>query len=229
MNKIVFFTYCILYTFISSICMAKRCDGTFENESGSILMEISNDTLFIRSFEGEEPLAICKILKVTPSFLIVNSIMNPNENAFQDMEINYDSQTDLGADEATVVNFVLPDTSDDMKINIFSGTNIYSGTTNKGTCSISLNKNGVYYPGSFNFTIEPSFYVESNPEGQFFGVLNIMYPYKLECRRNDIITIYLPSVTESLFNRYFIKGEYIHLLDNGIEWRGDIYKHENSR
>lgn len=217
---IAFFILCVSFNILT---MAYRWNGKFENESGSVIMEILNDTLVIRSYNEEEPLAVCKTREVSDSFLEIQSVVNPNVAAFKDIHINYEKQSDQDSVSNAIVNFRLPKSSHQMKISIYCGTNLYAGTTNNGECSISLNKYSGNYPNPFTFFIEPLYYVESNPEGQYYGVLYLMYPMEIKYNNTDIITIHLPSVTVDLFEGYFIRGEYIHFIEGGLEWRGDKY------
>ena len=53
------------------------------------------------------------------------------------------------------------------------------------------------------------YYVESNPAGQYFGVLYYMYPYEVNLDSEKSIVIKLPNITDTLFDQYFLLGEYI--------------------
>ena len=98
------------------------------------------------------------------------------------------------------------------------------GITEKGTCTIVLNRNRINSPKSFRFTFQPMYYTESNPAGQYFGVLYYEYPYKVDLNTEKSIIINLPDVTDKLFNQYYLLGEYIQVTPNGIKWRGEYYK-----
>lgn len=68
------------------------------------------------------------------------------------------------------------------------------------------------------------YYIESNPAGQYFGVLYYEYPYKVDLNTEKSIIINLPDVTDKLFSQYYLLGEYIQVTPNGIKWRGEYYK-----
>lgn len=72
------------------------------------------------------------------------------------------------------------------------------------------------------------YYTESNPAGQYFGVLYYEYPYKVDLNTEKSIIINLPDVTDKLFNQYYLLGEYIQVTPNGIKWRGEYYKNNNN-
>ena len=109
-------------------------------------------------------------------------------------------------------------------LNVYCGTISYSGITEKGTCTIVLNRNRINSPKSFRFTFQPMYYTESNPAGQYFGVLYYEYPYKVDLNTEKSIIINLPDVTDKLFSQYYLLGEYIQVTPNGIKWRGEYYK-----
>ena len=120
--------------------------------------------------------------------------------------------------------FKVPNTTMPIKFNVYCGTISYSGITEKGTCTIVLNRNRINSPKSFKFTFQPMYYTESNPAGQYFGVLYYEYPYKVDLNTEKSIIINLPDVTDKLFNQYYLLGEYIQVTPNGIKWRGEYYK-----
>ena len=68
------------------------------------------------------------------------------------------------------------------------------------------------------------YYVESNPAGQYFGVLYYMYPYEVNLDSEKSIVIKLPNITDTLFDQYFLLEEYIQVVPHGIKWRGEYYK-----
>lgn len=197
-------------------------DGSYANESGSTFIYIIGDTLTIRS-NDEEPstLAVCKCKKISDSFLEINTLDNPVLSAFKDMSVQYDSQ-DL-TDTPAVIKFIMPNAQTDLKINVLCGMQSYAGILDNGICQITLDRTAVSATEKFYFDIAPCYYNVSTPEGQYYGLLYIFYPFDIKCNNNDIITIKLPSVTKSLFSQYYIKGEYVHKTKKGIEWRGELY------
>lgn len=48
------------------------------------------------------------------------------------------------------------------------------------------------------------YYTESNPAGQYFGVLYYEYPYKVDLNTEKSIIINLPDVTDKLFSQYYL-------------------------
>lgn len=102
--------------------------------------------------------------------------------------------------------------------------NLVFRVTEKGECTIVLNRNRINPPESFRFSFQPMYYVESNPAGQYFGILCYMYPYEVNLDSEKSIVINLPNITDTLFDQYFLLGEYIQVVPHGIKWRGEYYK-----
>lgn len=205
-------------------------NGVYHNESGARLIEIKNDTLkFLSCFsssmeEGERsyyPLAICQITEVCNTIFEINSIERPEQSAFKDILITEEVSSNNASYE---ISFKVPNASIPIKFDVWCGTILYSGVTEKGECTIVLNRNRITSSDSFRFSFQPMYYVESNPAGQYFGVLYYMYPYEVNLDSEKSIVIKLPNITDTLFDQYFLLGEYIQVVPHGIKWRGEYYK-----
>ena len=201
-------------------------NGTYYNEVGSKLIEIKNDTLILRSSsitEGEQGtlLAICRISTINDSFFEINSIEGSVLSAFKDVLITEEVQDD---NTFSKISFEVPNTNMEIRFNVYCGTSFYSSTVENGVCSIILNRNQINAPKSFIFTFQPISYTESNPAGQFFGVLYYEYPYRVDLKDEKNIVIKLPNVSDILFEQYYLLGEYVQIMPYGIKWRGEFFE-----
>ena len=194
------------------------------------MIEIKNDTLKFLSCssssieEGEKscyPLAICKITEASNTFFEINSIERPEQSAFKDILITEEVSSNNAPYE---ISFKVPNASIPIKFDVWCGTILYSGVTEKGECTIVLNRNRITSSDNFRFSFQPMYYVESNPAGQYFGILCYMYPYEVNLDSEKSIVINLPNITDTLFDQYFLLGEYIQVVPHGIKWRGEYYK-----
>ena len=205
-------------------------NGVYHNESGARLIEIKNDTLKFLSCssssieEGEKsyyPLAICKITEASNTFFEINSIERPEQSAFKDILITEEASSNNAPYE---ISFKVPNASIPIKFDVWCGTILYSGGTEKGKCTIVLNRNRINSSDSFRFSFQPMYYVESNPAGQYFGILCYMYPYEVNLDSEKSIVIKLPNITDTIFSHYYFFGDYIQVVHHGIKWRGEYYK-----
>ena len=198
-------------------------NGVYHNESGARLIEIKNDTLKFLSCssssieEGEKsyyPLAICQIAEASNTFFEINSIERPEQSAFKDILITEEVSSNNAPYE---ISFKVPNASIPIKFDVWCGTILYSGVTEKGECTIVLNRNRITSSDNFRFSFQPMYYVESNPAGQYFGVLYYMYPYEVNLDSEKSIVIKLPNITDTLFDLFFLLGEYIQVVPLGIK------------
>ena len=228
------FIFCIFLSVIGLVSFGETSkkleNGIYHNETSSKLIEIKNDTLKFLSCssssieEGEKsyyPLAICKITEASNTFFEINSIERPEQSAFKDILITEEASSNNAPYE---ISFKVPNASIPIKFDVWCGTILYSGVTEKGKCTIVLNRNRINSSDSFRFSFQPMYYVESNPAGQYFGILCYMYPYEVNLDSEKSIVINLPNITDTLFDQYFLLGEYIQVVPHGIKWRGEYYK-----
>lgn len=213
----------------------KGLDGTYSD--GMKFIEISKDTLKIMTASYEvydcpnysklTCNAICKFNMISKSFLEINSIRHPFEEAFGDCKITRAKISPNDTAAFPIVNFVFPNITEDVKVEVYSHPNYYSAISEDGHCQIIINK---YRNSTFkdiDFNVAPLNYNISNLEAQYFGVMFYWYAIGIDCQQDEIITIELPSVTEGLFEQYYIKGEYVRIKSDGLVWRGDFYKKLN--
>ena len=199
-------------------------NGVYRNESGTLSIIISDDSVTMLSCDEDAgALAVCTKEMVTDSFMMINSVCNPGIKALEHMSITYSKRNEGCLNPDVTVRFRLPNTKSEMKANIHRGMRDYTGIIRNGVCEITVDSSMISSENSFSFTITPIEYAESNPEGQYYGVLYILYPFGIRYEENDIVTIELPSVSSNIFELYFIKGEYIHFTGEGLEWRGEAY------
>ena len=163
----------------------------------------------------------CKITEASNTFFEINSIERPEQSAFKDILITEEASSNNASYE---ISFKVPNASIPIKFDVWCGTILYSGVTEKGKCTIVLNRNRITSSDSFRFSFQPMYYVESNPAGQYFGILCYMYPYEVNLDSEKSIVIKLPNITDTLFDQYFLWGEYIQVVPHGIKWRGEYYK-----
>lgn len=233
------FLYIIFLSVIGVACYGKTSkkleNGVYHDESGVRLIEIKNDTLKCFTLDpgtsGEAgmtgglsyyPTAICQITEVSNTFFEINSIEGLiKRGVFKDISITEEAS---GNNAPYEISFEVPNASKPIKFEVSVRTNRYSGVTENGECTIVLNRNRFYPPESFRFSFQPMSYVESNPAGQYFGVLYYMYPYEVKLDSEKSFVIKLPNITDTIFSHYYFFGDYIQVVHHGIKWRGEYYK-----
>ncbi len=204
--------------------IAKNLNGSYVNNSGLTILEIIGDSLVIKSlYFGLDTVAICNIKEIDGSFIEINTLGHPFQRAFKDMTIIRTKQAYTDSISHTQIRFMLPNTSEEMDITVHCATQSYKGRTQNGVCQISLDRNNSRFAKPIWFGIEPLYFNGSNMEGQYFGIVYLPHQLDIKYELNDLISIELPSVTPELFYQYYIKGEYIQIIEDGLKWRGETY------
>ncbi|MDE6342062.1 MAG: hypothetical protein K2K93_07075 [Muribaculaceae bacterium] len=227
--RLFFLMTCVIISF-SSVVNAYSYAGTYDGEYGMNKINISRDSLIIMAYDGDEfkVKAECKYKRVGKDFIEINSVISPYDKAIKTMSIKYNKQSVDSTELHPKVNFILSDTISEFTIDVYCGNLSYNGITKNGQCQFTLNRNPTQYTFSttFTFYIKPKSIFASNLAEQYLGVIGIFYPFGIEYNENDLITIELPSVTEELFSNYYIRGEYIHIVNDKLEWRGEGFYRE---
>ena len=77
---------------------------------------------------------------------------------------------------------------------------------------------------SITFYIKPDLIRAHTPDGLFYGAVGFdpFQEYKVE-DGNNIISIEIPAINNSFFERYHIKGDYAKVSKDTITWKGVLF------
>lgn len=230
-------TLILSFLAIAFVCFdfkGKDLNGTYSDELGIKFIIISADTLKIMTasydivdspfYSSLNCMAICKYKVLSDSFMEINSMDPPDLAALKNISITRSKQFPNDSVQHPIINFVLPNLSEIVKLEVSDYLNHYSVTSNNGRGQIILNKEYDCLTKKIGFSITPTIYYASNLKGQYFGLLDYWYPHEINCQPDDIITIEIPNLTDDLLKQYYIKGEYVRIKSDGLEWRGTCYK-----
>jgi hypothetical protein len=74
------------------------------------------------------------------------------------------------------------------------------------------------------FSISPEYLLESGFEGQCYGRIRFnSIEYFIE-KNINYIEIEIPTIDNSFFEKYYIKGEYARITQGKIEWKGEVFR-----
>ena len=98
----------------------------------------------------------------------------------------------------------------------------YKSEYRKGNSSIKLPKN----TKKFNFLIYPQKAYWHTVDGRFFGITSYDPPFTdFEIKENtNLITINIPALDNSFFERYYVVDEFVQVKNNHIYWKGKDFK-----
>ena len=78
---------------------------------------------------------------------------------------------------------------------------------------------------SISFYISPEQLNAHTFDGLFYGAVGFssFQEYKIENNKNHI-SIEIPAIDGSFFERYFIKGDYARIKKGAIKWKGETFQ-----
>ena len=121
--------------------------------------------------------------------------------------------------DSTAIKFIFP-FSGKYKIVLYIKHKKYESINNSEiTLPIKIKKGESIYFKIFDLDIYPEM------SGNYFGIVAFCsLDYKVKKDNTDSISISIPELTNTFFQRYVIKGEYIRIKDGALRWRGNYYE-----
>ena len=225
MNKWLIISICLYYSFILPLHAQNDLSGTYYSASGTKI-EIFGDRFNYIEHQHYCPvwhndtLAKCSFKWVDSNFIELNST-SPNNielngliiNQFQDSQIN----------DSIKVSFQIP-YNRNLKIEIFSdGLNTFSFIYSKIDREVMIPNN----VKKISFQIIPESISPHTPDFRHYGIIgfNSFLEYPINSNINHI-SIEIPAMDDSYFEKYYIKGDYAMIFGDTIIWKGIRYKKE---
>ena len=227
--KLLFFLFSFL-TFPFSGGESTRCGfSTYVNKEHTLLISMSSDKFFMTIRQPHLPmyqtdtLAICNVTKITDEFFMIAS-----ENPESILQRSLYTSTNLSTNNSdsikivfdlpirnipVTITLILDDEWRDEKLIRYNCTPV-SVMIPKSTERIFL-----------GFDPEVSSTVHEHPHKYTFQGIITTYPtvhYMIDSGV-DQITIRIPALTDSFFERYYVNHEFIRLLGDNLYWRGIVF------
>lgn len=73
------------------------------------------------------------------------------------------------------------------------------------------------------FTIRPERIIPHTGDGEFYGIVEIDSQEYEIVDNNNLIQIEIPILTNTFFEKMYLRKEYIRIISDSIIWRGDTY------
>ena len=166
-----------------------------------------------------DTLAKCTYKRINPEFVELNST-SPNILALQGFKVSQSSDSTLN--DAIKVSFSIPYHRNLLRINVFTDSfQSFRLDYTKDSKDLLLPVN----TESFSFYIEPEYLIPHTPDGHFYGAVGYDSFQEFEIEKNkNHITIEIPALDDSFFERYFVEGEYAKVSGNTITWKGEVFR-----
>ncbi|SHF03278.1 hypothetical protein [Dysgonomonas macrotermitis] len=219
----------ILLIMFCQICLLsfgqKNIYGIYSNESGADVL-ITKDKFYLIIPSNHNPvwyndtLAECTYNKVATNFIELNSIPL-NIIALQKTKII--QSIDPQIEDSIRISFSIPYNNGNLIIEIYTNENKIFNLNYKANSHSDLMLPNT--TRTIMFTIAPEKSVLSHtPDGLFYGALFYSsIEYSIE-KNINCIDINIPTIDNSFFEKYYIKGDYARIVNDSIIWKGEIYK-----
>ncbi len=216
-----------IYCFSTSLFGQKDISGTYYNDAGmQIKIEDNKFTYIISQSHSpiyhSDTLAECSIKRIDKNFIEINSVP-PLFSIQRRLQVNQSFEN--GISDSIKVVFLIPYDFGELVISIYTDLafqKLYELHYSKNNNTIMLPKT----IKSFFYGFEPqlSSIITHSVEGAFYGIMRV--EPLLECaieKGQNSVEINIPTLDNSFFEKYYVKGEYVRITHNKIEWKGDVF------
>ncbi len=214
----------ILFIFYSFIISAQnKLYGRYYSESG-VYFEIKDDKFKLIMLNSaingfySDILAEGTMKYIDNSFIELNSLISPVYEIFRTLKITQSEQGLM--DNDIEIKFLIPYKRDSLRIAIYTD----KFKTFKFSYS-DYNKSIIIPKGvnSFSFMIEPENIITHNFDGTYYGVLSLnSLEYNIE-KEIKLIEVNIPALDDSFFEKYYLKGDYVRIVNKSIIWKGEVF------
>ena len=222
-KTLVFFTVTVLY---STVVLAQtNISGTYVDQYGMTLIlddghfKLIQPTPARRGFYSEV-LAEGVFEQVDKSLAEFNSLNNPAFEATRSMKVT--QRTGPVAADSIELCFSIPYRK--------SGLKIFVDTTDpykSFVLNYSAKNNVLYIPGnvkSFFLSVIPEYLPPHTAAGQFYGVVEFSALEAYDVAKNaNRIDIEIPALDDAYFEKYYVKGDYVRVMENALIWKGELF------
>lgn len=222
MKRQIMLALCLLLSIFISAHENENISGTYTNAAG---MEIKiQDSTFIYIIPqnhlpvyANDTLAKCIYNRINDQFIEINSIENYS-SILRSMRIIQSKRNN--SNDSITIKFVIPYIKSNLEIEVF--TNCCKSykldySQEKQEISIPRTSSGI------SFSICPEYLVELNFEGQYAGRIRFnSIEYTID-NNNNYTEIKIPAIKDSFFDSFYMKGEYVRILQDSLTWKGDTF------
>jgi len=201
----------------------KDLSGNYFNKSGTKIVIKGNELNYIELHVYtpvwyNDTLAKCTFKWIDDNFIELNSIQ-PYIIVQQGLKVV--QSFDLTNKDSIVISFLIPFQRNNLDISVFTNA------LKSFDLNYSKDNRELMLPNdtkSMTFTISPGIYLTPHsPDGLYYGVLYYSSAeYVIEKNVNHI-SIEVPAVDDTFFEKYYVKGDYTKVSKDTIIWKGEVF------
>lgn len=198
------------------------------NQSG-MCIEIKGNQFKFFIPESEHPtyindtLAACTMNKISADLIEINSVPAYVAGLKGFRVVQY---VDSNKTDSVKVTFSIPYTRSNLDVSVFS-------ERFRLTLSYCKNRKFLFIPKNckeISILVSPgNNIIPHSFDGSYYGVLFFSY-YEYSIKDHcDSISVEIPAIDDSFFEKYYIKGEYARIVNETIIWKGDKFVRKEKR
>ena len=133
--------------------------------------------------------------------------------------------SDSTINDSIKVSFLIPYQRGNLKINVHTNTfKTFDLIYSKSSRELMLPNN----VKSITFYIVPEHIIPHTSDGLFYGIVGFdpFQEYQIEKNINHI-SIEIPAIDDSFFEKYYVKGDYAKISKDTITWKGEVFIFKN--
>lgn len=204
----------------------KDISGVYKNNSGWEIIIDDSEFIYIAPYMGanvlffyNDTLAHCTYKRINKEFIEVNSI---NDNIGVSVATKVTQSKTLDPIDSIRIKFIIPYDRDKLDIAVYGSPGRCKFEYSQKSQELSISSN----TSKISFAIEPrKVSPHDDFDGRYYGRIYYYnwWEYEIESGVNNI-EIEIPTMTNSFFEEYYLKGEYVRIVGNKIKWQGETYK-----
>ena len=202
---------------------AKDISGTYFSESGTKL-EITGNKLNYIVPQSHSPiwyndtLANCIFKWVDANFIELNSTP-PDILGHRGLKVVQSSDSTIN--DSIKVSFLIPYQRGELKITIYTNTNkTFDLIYPKSSRELMIPNN----VESISFYIMPDHIIPHTSSCLFYGIVGFDSFHEYQIKKNiNHISIEIPAIDDSFFEKYYVKGDYAKISKDTITWKGEVF------
>lgn len=223
LNIIISFLLCFN---LSIMAQKKDISGHYVHPQYSYSIDIEGDRfIYIEkqnptiAFYSNDTLARCTWEWVDKEFIKIKS-ESPVIKAFA--SLNIEQHSDSTCQDSITLIFHIPYDRGVLYIRI------YDDKHKIHEFSCYANNNSVKLPidiKKFSFEIRPKDLLSHTVDGKFYGIMHFDSFTKFEVKNGmNVIELYIPDMTNSFFEQYYVVDDFVRVKNNRICWKGEVFR-----
>jgi hypothetical protein len=200
----------------------QKISGIYTNEAG-IQIKIEGNTFIYIIPQSHSPIytndtiAKCTFNIIDDQFIEINSI-DDYSSILKSMRFIQNKIDKIN--DSILIKFIIPYNRTKLKIKVYDDyPKLYELEYSERKQAISISNKSK----QIAFYIRPESLLDVDFDGQYFGRVSFTSLEYVIDKNVNYIEIEIPAIDNSFFEKYYIKGEYVRIVNDTIIWKGEVF------